>query len=196
MGVVSSRHQMSPWQRWHQAVREAGVAVMLHVTASLYVGGHLRPDIFFKSIQELGLEKYNAVFNKIQQKTIAKSGPAGNYDIAEAALNEDFDITLHFRLQQHVCGLAPLNSHPWYNKRELENKLYRLNKLRNEVSHRTVEITEDQLDEKLRGLQELLFSILDHVDFLIDDNCLSVRARVIEIIQGLSEESSMDECCV
>lgn len=155
--------------------------VMCMVTTKLYKGGSQRPDVYFTSCAHLGHQKYHRTFNKDQQKVIEESGPRLAYDIEEAAQQSGFDISLHFLLQQYTCGLAQPNTRRWHEEGTLENKLYKIKELRNEVSHYSKTIDEEELEERIDQLaNQLEFILLEINDFFMDYR----GKKVIERLRG------------
>ncbi|XP_042222134.1 uncharacterized protein LOC121866488 [Homarus americanus] len=71
-----------------------------------------------------------------------------------------FDITLLYSLLQKVCGFANINDTKWTTPpsdgTSLEYNLFRIKKLRNEISHENEHFTQHILDIKLTHLQQLI----------------------------------------
>ncbi|CAL4071371.1 unnamed protein product, partial [Meganyctiphanes norvegica] len=171
----------TPFDTYRSAIYDEGTFTLSLVTENLYQGGNRRPDLFFKS--EFGEQKYKIMFNKEQQSTLESY--SGYFNIGNAA--EDYDISLHYILQEHVCGLSPKGHKNWESKGTLENLLSIVRNKRNEVAHKNSNISEQELQEKLDELKRLYSSIIDRVARITNRVYLSENNK-LNITEGLDSK--------
>ncbi|XP_068211240.1 uncharacterized protein [Palaemon carinicauda] len=74
--------------------------------------------------------------------------------------SKGFDITLLYKLLQKICGLADTNSSAWSDHGTLENSLKRLKDHRNVFAHEEISFTSEELEEKMKDMEELCRNVL------------------------------------
>nr|XP_045586680.1 uncharacterized protein LOC123748555 [Procambarus clarkii] len=78
--------------------------------------------------------------------------------------SDNFDITLLYKLLQHVCDLALNNEPIWWTpvaRPSLEHLLYKLKKIRNNIMHQSMMIrTQEDLEDKLTKLSDIVWKML------------------------------------
>ncbi|CAL4245616.1 unnamed protein product, partial [Meganyctiphanes norvegica] len=163
----------SPSVIYHSAIIEEGKLTLSVVTKHLYKGNSMGPDLYFKSIY--GEEKYKNVFIRPQQLTLERY--SGWFDINTAVKN--YDISLHYLLQEYLCGLSPKGSIQWQMQGTLENLLRRVHSIRNTVSHQTLHISKPELQDKLIELNELYGDILNYVSSRTHHSIIHERSRIM-----------------
>ncbi|CAL4137316.1 unnamed protein product [Meganyctiphanes norvegica] len=172
---------------YRSAIFDEGTLTLSVVTKNLYQGGNRRPDLYFKS--EFGEQRYKSTFNKEQQSTLESF--SGYFNIRSAV--NDYDISLNYVLQEHVCGLSPKGHINWESKGTLENLLCIVRNKRNEVAHRNGNISKHELQEKLDELRRLYGYIIDCVARITHYGVCQLKVCSIEfdklsIIEGLERK--------
>ncbi|CAL4064157.1 unnamed protein product, partial [Meganyctiphanes norvegica] len=132
IGTLTLRLAMwtpTPFETYRCAIYDEGKLTLSVVTKHLYEGGNMRPDLYF--ILQFGEQQYKCTFNKDQQLILENYG--AHFDIGTAV--KDYDISLQYLLLENVCGLSPKGHIDWQEGHTLENKLSKLHKRRNKVTH-------------------------------------------------------------
>ncbi|CAL4131235.1 unnamed protein product, partial [Meganyctiphanes norvegica] len=163
----------SPSDIYHSAIYEEGKLTLSVVTKHLYKGDTMGPDLYFKS--KYGEEKYKKVFKRPQQLTLERY--IGEFDIDTAVKN--YDISLHYLLQEYLCGLSQKGSMQWQMKGTLENQLSKVHTIRNNVTHQTLDMSEHVLRDKLIELAELYGDILNYVSSRTHHSIVHDRLRIM-----------------
>lgn len=156
----------SKFQLWLGAVLEDGQRVMYRVTTLLYQGGRLSPDRYWQ--KRFGNDlTYKKHFNPDQRLLLDSCDWPGCYDIDTAA--EVFDISLHWAVQQKLCGLNP--SMPLYKN------LANLVKIRNNAVHYPDQsgISSGEVKERLYELLEACTLVLDSLEDYVGTDLSSTK---------------------
>ncbi|XP_064083335.1 uncharacterized protein LOC135199330 [Macrobrachium nipponense] len=144
---------------FREALANDSCFVMRQAFVTLYRGGSLRPDVYFRQNATLQ-QKYVLTFTNEQRQTIESS--ASNpyaYDVETGA--DFYDLPILWRLVEHACGLPPSDV--------ILTKVLEIKSLGNSVlsRHRDGDdpITRGELCQKLDELLELYVTILERVEF-------------------------------
>ncbi|XP_069159413.1 uncharacterized protein [Procambarus clarkii] len=138
--------------RYGLAVTKAGRDALASVFMWSYRGTfpvltYLTQDLGYTNVQ------YRRVFNDHQRDKLKDSSDAAT-----------FDITLLYKLLQHVCGLAMKDDPTWTTPRplgpSLEHLIYSLKQHRNTLAHDNVGMSEQDLTSTLTELSDLLAKML------------------------------------
>ncbi|XP_071521269.1 uncharacterized protein [Panulirus ornatus] len=150
-----------------------GRAAMVRVFEWGYQGGHPIKD-YLLTRPGYSDQKFESDFNPNQRRKLSSSTPD---DV------ESYDISLLYALLQMACGLAESRNTLWNTYGQtLENHLYRLKQLRNNVIHEEQRLTEQSLDTKLFELQNLIEHTYQHAASSFGKSCqekLSVKTSGI-----------------
>ncbi|XP_053644753.2 uncharacterized protein [Cherax quadricarinatus] len=155
--------------QWQDAVQEEGQRVMYQVTTRLYQGKNLRPDYYW--VENINSNQaYKKYFNNDQRQILESFHDSQNYDIEIAA--REFDISLHWAVQQKFCKLNRLEV--------LYGYLERLVNMRNTNSHRSDHsgIPTSDLKEQLEELLKLCLDILSNLEDRTSDDLSSVKRDI------------------
>lgn len=133
---------------WQQALWDEGTDVMYEVTVQLYPG-NISPQNILK-------KDYCQVFNSYQRTILESWTDSGIFDISSLAKN--FDISLHFAVQKHVCKV-------WKHE-SLFNNVKNLVALRNKAAHHVNAYRPISVDdnEELDDLLQLCIDILEDLE--------------------------------
>ncbi|XP_069157951.1 uncharacterized protein [Procambarus clarkii] len=138
--------------RYGLAVTKAGRDALASVFMWSYRGtfpvvAYLTQDLGYTNAQ------YRRVFDDHQRDKLKDSSDAAT-----------FDITLLYKLLQHVCGLAMKDDPTWTTPRplgpSLEHLIYSLKQHRNTLAHDNVGMSEQDLTSTLTELSDLLAKML------------------------------------
>nr|XP_045587086.1 uncharacterized protein LOC123749017 [Procambarus clarkii] len=138
--------------RYGLAVTKAGRDALASVFMWSYRGTfpvvtYLTQDLGYTNVQ------YRRVFDDHQRDKLEASSDAAT-----------FDITLLYKLLQHVCGLAEMNDPTWTipgpQGPSLEHLIYSLKQHRNTLAHDNVGMSEQDLTSTLTELSDLLAKML------------------------------------
>nr|XP_045590068.1 uncharacterized protein LOC123752047 [Procambarus clarkii]XP_045590069.1 uncharacterized protein LOC123752047 [Procambarus clarkii]XP_045590071.1 uncharacterized protein LOC123752047 [Procambarus clarkii]XP_045590072.1 uncharacterized protein LOC123752047 [Procambarus clarkii]XP_045590073.1 uncharacterized protein LOC123752047 [Procambarus clarkii]XP_045590074.1 uncharacterized protein LOC123752047 [Procambarus clarkii] len=138
--------------RYGLAVTKAGRDALASVFMWSYRGTF--PVVTYLT-QDLGYTnaQYRRVFDDHQRDKLEASSDAAT-----------FDITLLYKLLQHVCGLAEMNDPTWTTPGpqgpSLEHLIYSLKQHRNTLAHDNVGMSEQDLTSTLTELSDLLAKML------------------------------------
>ncbi|XP_069157611.1 uncharacterized protein [Procambarus clarkii] len=138
--------------RYGLAVTKAGRDALASVFMWSYRGTF--PVVTYLT-QDLGYTnaQYRRVFDAHQRKKLEASSDAAT-----------FDITLLYKLLQHVCGLSEMNDPTWTTPGpqgpSLEHLIYSLKQHRNTLAHDNVGMSEQDLTSTLTELSDLLAKML------------------------------------
>lgn len=133
--------------RWQEALWEEGIEVMYEVTVQLYPG-NIPPRNILKN-------DYNKFFDLSQRAILDSWEENGFFEISSLA--KQFDISLHFAVQKHVCNI-------WKHKSLFEN-VKNLNDMRNKAAH-SVNLFQPTSNDENEELDEVLQLCLDILEDL------------------------------
>lgn len=151
-----------------------GRAAMVRVFEWGYQGGHPIKD-YLLTRPGYNDQKFESDFNPDQRRKLSSSTPV---DV------ESYDISLLYALLQMACGLAQSRNPIWNTYGQtLENHLYRLKQLRNNVIHEEQRLTEQSLDTKLFELQDLIEHTYQHAASSFGKSCQVVSQLCSELCQ-------------
>ncbi|XP_064102771.1 uncharacterized protein LOC135212948 isoform X1 [Macrobrachium nipponense] len=124
----------------------------------------------------------------------------GHYirDIKNGKQPKEMDFTFLYQLLQNICGLAGPNDNIWFKEAQmagdipLENTLYQIKALRNELSHLNrknfVQISNQNLDKFVGKLQMLFTSVLTSSAKKAGINQRKLDRAIIKMQDGLRKE--------
>ncbi|XP_069157880.1 uncharacterized protein [Procambarus clarkii] len=134
------------------------------------VGTYLTQDLGYTNTQ------YKRIFDDYQRDKLEASSDAAT-----------FDITLLYKLLQHVCGLAKMNDPTWTTPGpqgpSLEHLIYSLKQHRNTLAHDNVRMSEQDLTSTLTELSDLLAKMLAEAG----DRCRTNSQDVSHVTRDVKE---------
>lgn len=123
-------------------------------------------------------------------------------DIKNGKQPEEMDFTFLYKLLQSVCGLANPNNEIWFKEapmpsdKPLENALYQIKALRNELSHPNPKnfmlLSDQDLDKAVGKLQMLFENVLKSSAIKARINKRKLNRAITKMQDGLRKEQYLD----